>query len=129
MMSLLRIKGGNNITYILCIVDITGPSRSFLASLAILSDFKITVLTILSEYPLDSRLLLWILLYPLHLIIAFSLIFHYFAIFLSFFIITITLSLITLFHLLLSHVFSLVFIDFTLFKFSFCSSTSSTLFL
>ena len=42
---------------------------------------------------------------------------------------TITFSLIALFHLLLVHPFSLVFIDFALFKFYFCSSTSSMLFL
>ena len=85
-------------------------------------------LTILSEYPLDSRVLLCILLYPFyHLIVAFSLIFHYFAFFSL--IITITFSLIALFHLLLTHAFSLVFSDFTLFKFYFCSSTSSILFL
>ena len=42
---------------------------------------------------------------------------------------TITFSLIALFHLLLAHPFSLVFIDFALFKFYFCSSNSSMLFL
>ena len=62
-----------------------------------------------------------------HLIVAFPLIFHYFANFFSFLFVTIIISLVTSFHLLLAH--SLVFIDFKLFKFSFCSSTSSTLFL
>ena len=73
--------------------------------------------------------LLSILLYPLPSNGCFFFDFPLFCYFFSFLIITITFSLITLFHLLLTHAFSLVFIGFTLFKFSFCSSTLSTLFL
>ena len=39
-----RVREGNNTTYILCIVDATGPSRSSVASLATLSGSEITVL-------------------------------------------------------------------------------------
>ena len=86
-------------------------------------------LTILSEYPLDSRLLLYILLYCLPSNCCFFFLFSIILLFFfSFLIITITFSLITLFHLLLAHVFCLVFIDFTLFKVYFCSSTLSMLF-
>ena len=63
-----------------------------------------------------------------HLIVAFFLFSIILLFFFSFSIITITFSLITLFHLLLAHAFCLVFIDFTLFKFYFCSSTLSILF-
>ena len=35
----IRGRGGNKTTYILCTVDVTGPSRSSLASLATLFDF------------------------------------------------------------------------------------------
>ena len=85
-------------------------------------------LTTLSEYPLDSRFLLCILLYPRPSKCCF---FFDFPLFWFFFLFDCYhhFFLITLFHLLLAHVFSLVFIDFILFKFSLCSSTSSMLFL
>ena len=81
--------------------------------------YFLNILRILDFYPAFFYILY-------NLIVAFSLIFCNFF---SFLIITITFSLITLFHLLLAHAFSLVFIDFTIFKFPFWSSTSYTLFL
>ena len=72
---------------------------------------------------------LWILLYPLPSICCFFFDFPLFSYFFSFLIITITFSLIALFHLLFVHAFSLVFIDVTLSKFFLCSSTSCMLFL
>ena len=71
---------------------------------------------------LDFYSALFYILY--HPIVAF---FH-FPLFCFFLLITTTL-LIDLFHLFLAHACYLVFIDFKLFKFSFCSSTSSTFFL
>ena len=111
--------GGNNTTYILCIVDVTGPSRSLLQVLPHFLTSKSLFwcnlpLTILSEYLLDSRLLLCILLYPLPSNCCFFFDFPLFCCCFSFLIITITFSLITLLHLHLAHAFSLVFIDFTL---------------
>ena len=76
-------------------------------------------LTILYEHPLDSRLLLCIILNLLPSNCCFFFNFPLFGYFFSFLIITITFSLINLFHLLLAHAFSLVFIDFTLLNFLF----------
>ena len=86
-------------------------------------------LIILSEYPLDSRILLCILLYPLPSNCCFFFDLSLFCYFFLFLLTSTCFSLIALFHFFLAHTFSLVFIDFKLFKFSFGSSTSSTLFL
>ena len=80
----------------------------------------------LSEYSLDFRLSLCILLQPLLSNCFFFFDFPLFGFFSL--LITTTFSLIYS-TLLLARAFSLVFIDFTLFKFSFYSSTSSTFFL
>ena len=101
-------KGGGNNT--LCIIDITGLSRSSLASLATLS------LTLLSEYSLDFRIctaFLYLFFLPSNCCFFFDFLFSFFFYFTS----TTTFSLISLFHLLLAQGFSLFFISFTLSKF------------